>query len=148
MGQAHVIASGHTLAKNSLACSCIRPMRMSSWRSTDLHMLQNFWGGLEGLHVGHTAVTDELQSSALQRIVSLARNVQRLDVASVEELVSKLSADTVGTIGAYQLMSCVATGRFSVVIPIPDQRWPTTRYHQDCVTQIEFRLQRTSHSRI
>ena len=61
-------------------------------------VLQNFWGSLEKLHIGHTSVTEELQSSALKRIVSLARNVEKLDIASVEELLSKVSLDAAGTI--------------------------------------------------
>lgn len=48
-------------------------------------------------------MTEELQSSALKRIVSLARNVQKLDVASVEELLSKLSLDAAGSICAFRL---------------------------------------------
>jgi hypothetical protein len=61
-------------------------------------VLQTFWGDLESLHIGHTAVTDELQPSALKLIVSLARNVQTLDIASLEELLSKLSTDAAGSI--------------------------------------------------
>jgi hypothetical protein len=68
-------------------------------------MLQSFWTGLESLHIGHTAVTEELQASALNRIVYLARNVRHLDVASVEELLSKLSPGTSGPVCALLTLS-------------------------------------------
>jgi hypothetical protein len=51
-------------------------------------VLQTFWGDLES-----TAVTEELQPSALKHIVSLARNVQTLDIAALEALLSKVSTD-------------------------------------------------------
>lgn len=69
--------------------------------------LQAFWSGLDSVHIGHTAVTDDLQSSALKRIVSLARNVRKLDIAYVEELLSKLALDTTGSVCMLQLHCCV-----------------------------------------
>ena len=76
-----------------------------AWLTEVLRRLQNFWAGLESLHIGHTSVTEELQSSALKRIVSLARNVEKLDIASVEELLSKLSLESAGTICALRFDS-------------------------------------------
>lgn len=54
---------------------------------------QDFWGGLEQLRIGHTAVSDDLQATALKLLVYLAKHVKVLDVASLEELLSKLASN-------------------------------------------------------
>lgn len=62
--------------------------------------LQDFWGSLQHLEIGHTAVSDDLQATALKAMVCLAKNVQSLNVASLEELLSKLASNPMSPVCA------------------------------------------------
>eukprot|EP00892_Ulva_mutabilis_P000653 jgi/Ulvmu1/10589/UM065_0043.1 len=118
---------------------CLSGVALGDRQLNHQQTTKDFWGSLDHLRIGHTAVSDDLQATALKLLVYLAKNVKSLDVASLEELLSKLASNPMSPV-SYVTLSKLESLSTTFVGKVADVQHLTRLELRSCKSYINLNL--------